>query len=111
VWRTAGAQAYPSRPVDIVVGFPASSAGDTAARLIGERLLQRFGQPFVIDNRPGASTVAISEPILLSAATQSYVAQPQARAGDMSRSGLIGGRRTVTDGQPAPFEFPKTKSR
>ncbi len=52
--RTAGAQAYPTQPVRIVVGFPAGAGADLAARLIGQWLSQRLGQPFVIENRPGA---------------------------------------------------------
>jgi tripartite-type tricarboxylate transporter receptor subunit TctC len=55
VSRIALAQTFPSRPVHIVVGYAAGSAGDIVARLIGQWLSDRFGQPFVIDNRPGAS--------------------------------------------------------
>src|SRR5262245_58277706 len=51
---TARAQAYPSRPVRIIVGQAAGSGSDTVARLIGQFLLDRLGQPFVIENRPGA---------------------------------------------------------
>ena len=50
--RMATAQAYPSRPVRIMVGVPAGSSPDIQARLIGQWLSERFGQPFVIENRP-----------------------------------------------------------
>ena len=52
--RFAWAQAYPTRPVRIVVPFPAGQATDTIARLMGQSLLERLGQPFVIENRTGA---------------------------------------------------------
>ena len=48
------AQAYPARPVRIIVPFPAGQASDTVARLVGQSLSQRLGQPFVIENRTGA---------------------------------------------------------
>ena len=54
VCRTARAQAYPSRPVRIVVGQTAGSGTDTAARLLGQWLSNRLGQPFIVENRPGA---------------------------------------------------------
>jgi tripartite-type tricarboxylate transporter receptor subunit TctC len=50
--RMATAQAYPSRAVRIMVGVPAGSSPDIQARLIGQWLSERFGQPFVIENRP-----------------------------------------------------------
>ena len=56
VSRFAWAQAYPVRPVHIVVGFTAGGAGDITARLIGQWLSERLGQQFVIDNRPGGGT-------------------------------------------------------
>jgi tripartite-type tricarboxylate transporter receptor subunit TctC len=51
---TARAQAYPDRPVRIIVAFPAGNATDIVARLIGQRLSEQLGQSFVIENRPGA---------------------------------------------------------
>jgi tripartite-type tricarboxylate transporter receptor subunit TctC len=48
------AQAWPNKPVKIIFGFPAASATDVVARAVGQKLSERWGQPVVIDNRPGA---------------------------------------------------------
>jgi len=53
--RLAHAQAYPTRPVRIIVAVAAGSAMDILARLIGQWLSERLGQQFVIENRPGAA--------------------------------------------------------
>ncbi len=62
--RVAAAQAYPSRPVRFVVGFPAGNAPDIIARLMGQWLSDRLGQQFVIDNRPGAASNIATEAAL-----------------------------------------------
>src|SRR5262245_58649755 len=54
--RIAWAQAYPTRPVRMIVPFPPAGSSDILARLIGPWLSDRLGQPFVIENRPGAAT-------------------------------------------------------
>jgi tripartite-type tricarboxylate transporter receptor subunit TctC len=59
--RIAAAQAYPTRPVHIVVGFPAGSGPDIIARVLAQRLSERLSQAFVIDNRPGGGTLIATD--------------------------------------------------
>jgi tripartite-type tricarboxylate transporter receptor subunit TctC len=60
----AEAEAYPSRPVRIMVGFGAGGAPDILARLMGQWLSDHLGQPFVVENRPGASGDVATEAVV-----------------------------------------------
>jgi tripartite-type tricarboxylate transporter receptor subunit TctC len=64
VMRFAWAQAYPSRPVRVIFGFPAGGGSDTIARLMGQWLTERLGQAFVIENRPGNVTNIATEAVV-----------------------------------------------
>jgi tripartite-type tricarboxylate transporter receptor subunit TctC len=64
VSRSAWAQAYPTRPVRIIVGFAPGGGNDIMARLIGPWLSERLGQQFVIENRPGAGTNIATEAVV-----------------------------------------------
>ena len=72
--RFAAAQAYPSRPVRMIVGFPAGNAPDIIARLVGQWLSERLGQQFIIDNRPGAASNIATE-VALAAPADGYTVQ------------------------------------
>jgi tripartite-type tricarboxylate transporter receptor subunit TctC len=60
----ARAQSYPSRPVRFVVGFPPGGTTDVVARLIGQWLSERFGTPFVVENKAGAGTNLATEAVV-----------------------------------------------
>jgi len=71
VSRFSWAQAYPSRPVHLIVGYPAGLAPDIVARLMAQSLSERLGQKFIIDNRPGAGSNIGSE-VAIRAAPDGY---------------------------------------
>jgi tripartite-type tricarboxylate transporter receptor subunit TctC len=62
--RNALAQSYPTRPVRWIVGFTPAGGNDIVARLMGQWLTERLGQPFVIENRPGAATNLATEAVI-----------------------------------------------
>jgi tripartite-type tricarboxylate transporter receptor subunit TctC len=64
VARIARAQTYPSRPVRLLVGFAPGGPGDVLARLMGQWLSERLGQPFVVENRTGAATNIATEAVV-----------------------------------------------
>jgi tripartite-type tricarboxylate transporter receptor subunit TctC len=81
VSRFAWAQAYPTRPVRLVVGYPPGGGADILARLIGKSLSERLGQPFIIESRPGAGSNIAAEAVVRAPAdgyTLLYVSAPNA---------------------------------
>src|SRR2546430_15217747 len=64
VSRVAWAQAYPARPVRIIVGFAPGQAIDIVTRIIGQWLSERLGQQFIIENRPGAGGNIATEAVV-----------------------------------------------
>jgi tripartite-type tricarboxylate transporter receptor subunit TctC len=66
VSHTAWAQAYPSRPLHWIIGFPPGGGADIVARILGARLSERLGQQVVIENKPGAGTNIATEAVITS---------------------------------------------
>ena len=64
VSRIARAQTYPSRPVRVIVPFAPAGTTDILARLIGQWLSEQLGQSFIVENRPGASTMIGTEAVV-----------------------------------------------
>jgi tripartite-type tricarboxylate transporter receptor subunit TctC len=62
--KGAMAQAYPARPVRVVVGYPPGGLSDIVARIICQSLSERLGQPFIIENRPGAASNIATEAVV-----------------------------------------------
>src|SRR4051794_24284212 len=60
----AKAQAYPSRPIRLIIGYTPGGSADLTARLMGQWLSERLGQPFVIENRPGGGTNIATEAVV-----------------------------------------------
>src|ERR1700730_1967329 len=64
VSQIVGAQAYPSRPVRLIVGWPPGGAADIFGRLMGQVLSEQLGQQFIIENRPGAGGSLAAEAVV-----------------------------------------------
>jgi tripartite-type tricarboxylate transporter receptor subunit TctC len=64
VSRVAWAEAYPTRPVRLIFGFPAGSGGDVISRMFSQWLSVRFGQPFIVENRLGAGSNIATEAVV-----------------------------------------------
>ena len=60
----AAAQTYPARPMRLIIGYPPGGSADITARLLGQWLSERLGQPFVIESRPGAGTNIATETVV-----------------------------------------------
>jgi tripartite-type tricarboxylate transporter receptor subunit TctC len=65
--RPASAQAYPTRPVRLIVGYSAGGTADIVARIVAQRLTERLGQPVVVENKPGATTNIATQAVISAA--------------------------------------------
>ena len=104
VSRIARAQTYPARPVRIIVGVAAGGTLDILARVMGQWLSERLGQPFIIENRPGASTNIATEAVV-KLGPAGYVFRSFAVQVDLSTEIT----RTADDGSKAVFRWDVTK--
>ena len=84
--RIARAQAYPTRPVRLVVGYAPGGAGDISTRLLGQWLSERLGQQFIIENRTGAGTNIATESVVRAAADGYTLLMSSAANGSTRRS-------------------------
>ena len=84
--RIAAAQAYPTRPVRIVVALPAGGSVDIMARLMAQWLSERLGQPFVVENRPGAGGNIGTEAVVRRRRTATRSSWPARRTPSTRRS-------------------------
>ena len=72
--RTARRKPHPARPVRLVVGYAPGGATDITARLIAQRLSERLGQQFIVENRPGAATNLATEQVVRAPGRRLHVA-------------------------------------
>ena len=87
VTRVARAQAYPTRPVRLIVPLAPGGATDIVARLTGQWLSERLGQPFVIENRPGAGSNIGTEAVVRAPADGLYA--PHGRRDECDQCDLL----------------------
>ena len=67
VWTAVHGQAYPAKPIHVIVGFPPGGGNDIIARMVGAKMQESWGQPVVIDNKPGANSIIAAEFVAKSA--------------------------------------------
>jgi len=112
VWAVLGAadsalaQTYPSRPIRMNVGFPPGGAADIVARLVGQGLSVRLGQPVVIENRPGSGANVAGE-----ATVRAWTRASQAAwNGEPSGSGTMAPRPCIPPMSCTPFTAARSRS-
>jgi tripartite-type tricarboxylate transporter receptor subunit TctC len=98
----ASAQTYPTRPVRIIVGFATGGVADIAARLIGQSLSERLGQPFVVENRAGAATNIATEAVIRAPPTATRSCLSMRRTQSTRRSTKISSSILSATSQPSP---------